>query len=58
MYTEKELLKLSGKLAVSCENVLHSNLLSLSDNLNKMRISLMEYNNAIMENVKELSKIK
>jgi len=53
MYTEKELLKLAGKLARACEQVLQSNLTTLSDNLMKMRLILAEYDNAILENLME-----
>jgi len=51
MYTEKELLKLAGKLAMTCEQVSQSNLTKLSDNIMKMRIALNEYNYAIEENL-------
>jgi len=53
MYTEKELLKLAGKLAMSCEQILLSNPKTLSDNIKKMEIALDNYNNAIMSNVRE-----
>ena len=53
MYTEKELLILAGKLAISCEKVLQSNLLTFSDKLMEMKFALMEYDNAIMECVRE-----
>jgi len=52
MYTEKELLKLSGKLALVCNQVLQSNVFTLSDNVKQMEIVLLEYDNAIMENMK------
>jgi len=51
MYTEKELLKLAGKLAMACEQILLSNVKTLSDNINKMEIKLNEYNYAIEENL-------
>lgn len=53
MYTEKELLKLAGKLAMICEQILLSNPKTLSDNIKKMEIALDNYNNAIMSNVRE-----
>ena len=57
MYTEKELLKLAGKLAITCEQILLSNPKTLSDNIKKMEIALDNYNNnAIIGNVrKEIS---
>ena len=51
MYTEKELLKLAGKLAITCEQILLSNPKTLSDNIKKMEIKLNEYNYAIEENL-------
>ena len=51
MYTEKELLKLAGKLAMACEQILLSNPKTLSDNIKKMEIKLNEYNYAIEENL-------
>jgi len=51
MYTEKELLKLAGKLAITCEQILLSNPKTLSDNIKKMEIKLIEYNYAIEENL-------
>jgi len=53
MYTKEELLKFAGKLAVACEQVLQSNLLTFSSKLMDMKFALMEYDNAIMENVRE-----
>jgi len=53
MYTEKELLKLAGKLALSCEQILLSNSKTLSENIKKMEITLENYNNAIMSNSNE-----
>ena len=53
MYTKEELLMLACKLAISCEKVLQSDLLTLSDKLIEMRFALMEYDNAIMECVRE-----
>ena len=51
MYTEKELLKLAGKLALACEQILLSNPKTLSDNIKKMEVKLNEYNYAIEENL-------
>ena len=51
MHTEKELLKLAGKLAIACEQILLSNPKTLSDNIKKMEIKLNEYNYAIEENL-------
>jgi len=53
MHTEKELLKLAGKLAIACEQILLSNPKTLSDNIKKMEIKLNEYNYAIEENLFE-----
>ena len=53
MYTKEELLMLAGKLAISCEKVLQGNLLTFSDKLMEMKFALMEYDNAIMECVRE-----
>ena len=53
MYTEKELLKLAGKLAMSCEQILLSNPKTLSENIKKMEIALDNYNNAIIGNIRE-----
>jgi len=56
MHTEKELLKLAGKLALACEQILLSNPKTLSENIKKMEIVLDNYNNAIINNVrKEIS---
>lgn len=52
MYTEKQLLQLSGKLAMVCHQILRSNPKTLSDNIKKMEIVLMEYDNAIFQNIK------
>ena len=59
MYTEKELLKLAGKLAMSCEQILLSSPKTLSENINKMEIKLNEYNYAIEENLfdKEVNEV-
>jgi len=51
MHTEKELLKLAGKLAMACEQILLSNPKTLSDNIKKMESILNEYNYAIEENL-------
>ena len=51
MYTEKEILKLAGKLAMACEQILLSNPKTLSENIKKMEIKLNEYNYAIEENL-------
>ena len=51
MYTEKELLKLAGKLAMACEQILLSNPKTLSENIKIMEIKLNEYNYAIEENL-------
>jgi len=51
--TEKELLKLAGKLAITCDYVLQSNPKTLSNNIKIMEISLMEYNNAIIDCIRE-----
>jgi len=56
MYTKEELLMLAGKLAMSCEKVLQSDLLTFSDKLMEMKLALMEYDNAIMECVRETDK--
>ena len=53
MYTEKELLKLAGKLAMTCEQILLSSSKTLSENIKIMEIVLDNYNNAIMNNVGE-----
>jgi len=53
MHTEKELLKLAGKLAMACEQILLSNSKTLSDNIKLMEIALNSYNNAIIENLME-----
>ena len=46
MHTEKELLKLAGKLAMACEQILLSSPKTLSENIKKMEIEL---NNIIMQ---------
>jgi len=51
MYTEKELLKLAGRLAMACEQILLSSPKTLSDNIKKMEIKLNEYNYVIEENL-------
>ena len=56
MYTKEELLMLAGKLAMSCEKVLQSDLLTFSDKLMETKLALMEYDNAIMECVRETDK--
>lgn len=53
MYTEKELLQLAGKLAISCEALLNSNTRTIGFYLNEMAKTLDNYNNAILSNVKE-----
>jgi len=53
MYTEKELLKLAGKLAMSCEQILLSSPKKLSESIKIMEKFLLEYNNAIIDNIKE-----
>jgi hypothetical protein len=53
MYTEKELLKLAGKLANACGSVLVASPLDLSNGLEYMSQCLDEYNNAIEQNLKE-----
>ena len=53
MYTDKQLLKLAGKLAIACQQILQSNPKTLSDNINKMEIALLEYDNAIISNIRE-----
>jgi len=53
MYTEKELLKLAGKLAMTCEQILLSNPKTLSESIKIMEKFLLEYNNAIIYNIKE-----
>jgi len=60
MYTRKELLKIAGKLAMACEQILLSNPKTLSENIKKMEIKLNEYNYAIEENlwVEEAKKIE
>jgi len=59
MYTEKELLKLAGKLAIACEQILLSNPKTLSENIKKMEIKLNEYNYVIEENLfdKEVNEV-
>jgi hypothetical protein len=47
--TEKDLLKLAGKLAISCEMILNSNVCNLSENIKYMEQQLIEYNNLIVE---------
>jgi len=49
---DKELLKLAGKLAMECQQVLNSNAKTISDCILRMEKALMEYNNAIFENIK------
>jgi len=53
MHTEKEILKLAGKLAMACEQILLSSPKTLSENIKKMEIALEIYNNAIMNNIRE-----
>jgi hypothetical protein len=53
MHTDKELLKLAGKLALACEQILISHVLNLSDRLEYMQECLNEYNNAIIETTME-----
>jgi len=53
MHTEKELLKLAGKLAIACEQILLSSPKTLSENIKRMEIKLNEYNYAIEENLFE-----
>ena len=50
MYTEKELLKLAGKLAMACKQILLSNPKTLSETIKIMEVKLNEYNYAIEEN--------
>ena len=47
--TERDLLKLAGKLAIICEKILSSDAYNLSSNIVKMEIALNAYNNSIME---------
>ena len=51
--TEKDLLQLSGKLAIACEIVLNSNVYNLSNNLKEMQQCLINYNNLILEHTKQ-----
>jgi len=51
MYTEKELLKLAGKLARVCKLVLNSNVYNLSGNLKSMEEALNEYDKAIFDSI-------
>lgn len=53
MYTEKELLKLAGKLAIACQQVLQSNVYTITENIKNMEIALREYDGAIIHNVNE-----
>lgn len=52
MYTEKELLQLAGKLATTCHQVLNSDAKTVSEAIKIMEIALIEYDNAIMSNLK------
>jgi predicted phage tail protein len=52
MYTEKELLQLAGKLAMTCHRVLKSDAKTVSEAIRVMEVTLDEYDNAIMSNVK------
>jgi hypothetical protein len=52
MYTEKELLQLAGKLAMTCHQVLKSDAKTVSEAIRVMEVTLDEYDNAIMSNVK------
>jgi len=53
MYTEKELLCLAGRLAISCEIVLNSNAKTIGFYINEMAKALDNYNNAIISNANE-----
>jgi hypothetical protein len=55
MYTEKELLQLAGKLAISCEALLNSNTKTIGFYINEIAKALDNYNNAIISNVNEES---
>jgi hypothetical protein len=52
MYSEKELLQLAGKLAISCHQILKSDAKTVSEAIRIMEVNLAEYDNAIMSNVK------
>jgi len=53
MYTEKELLHLAGKLAISCEALLNNNARTIGFYINEMAKALDNYNKAIISNVNE-----
>ena len=55
---KKELLKLTGKLAMACDCILLSNPKTLSESIKIMEKFLLEYNNAIINNIKEEMKQK
>lgn len=50
MYSEKELLKLAGKLAIAAREVVNSNVLNVSDKIKEMEKVLNDYDNAIFSN--------
>lgn len=50
-YTEKQLLHLAGKLAVTCQRVINSNAVNVSEAIREMSKALIEYNNAIYSNL-------
>lgn len=49
MYTQKELLKFAGRLANSCQNILKSDVKTLSESIQLMEQELNEYDNAILD---------
>jgi hypothetical protein len=53
MYTEKELLKYAGKLAITCHQVINSDAKTISEAIKIMEMTLIEYDNAIMDNMNE-----
>lgn len=56
MYTKEELLRLAGKLAISCQALLNSNTRTIGFYINEMEKTLYNYNSAIFSNLNESAK--
>ena len=52
MYTEKQLLQLAGKLAITCKQVIYSDAKTVSDSIKLMERALNEYDSAVFSNLK------
>ena len=53
MYSKTDLLKLAGSLAIACHLVLKSDVKLLSENMKRMETALIEYDNAIFNNLND-----